>query len=333
MPVLRAVSLSSLSVLAALAAQAQPAAPDAAAGAPNPSALAVGAMQIASDANLVVQSADVNVASDKVVYSYLFKNTGAVDLGLTASVALPELRASQDGEETWTLAADDPENPVALVVTANGAPVATTAQVRADALGLDRLAQIKGAQLPLIPFGAAIEKALAGLTPETADRLAALGVVSPRDPGQPQEAVRADWALDVTRTWRQILPAGKVTPVSVTFTPIKGEYRLRKGDEERIAEAKDDFCLSAQALGALQAHLKSGGALETTEFRIDLAAPVRWLESPTPAVKVKKPKPDSVVVFCGMNEKTANQPIVIGALPQDAIETTVGVAVFTPLAK
>ncbi len=336
MPVVRAVSLSILSLSAALAAQAQQAAaaaPDTAASAPAPSALAVGAMQIASDANLVVLGADVNIASDKIVYSYFLKNAGAVDLHLTASVVLPELRASQDNEETWALAADDPENPVALVVTANGAPAAATAEIHATALGLDRLADIKGARLPLIPFGAATEKALAGLAPETADRLAALGVVSPRDPAQPHQAVSADWALDVTRTWRQILPAGKTTPVGVTFTPVKAEYRLEKGDEDRIEEAKDDLCLSAQTLAALQARLKNGGALETTEFAIDLSAPARWLDSPPATINVKKPKPDSVVVFCGMDEKSANKPIVIGALPDDASETQVSVVVFTPVAK
>jgi hypothetical protein len=325
-----------LSVLAALAARAQPATPnpsDAADGAPAPSTLAVGAMQIASDANLVVEGADVTVASDAIAYSYRLKNRGSADLDLTASVVLPELRAAGDDGETWTLPADDAENPVALVVTVNGAPVATTAEVGAYALGLDRLADVKAAQLPLIPFGAATEKALAGLAPEMADRLAALGVVSPRDPANPGAAVKADWLLDVTRAWRQSLPAGKTTTVGVTFSPVKAEYRLQKGDEDVIAEAKEDLCLSAATLGALLARLKSGGALQTTEFEVDLAAPARWLDNPALTIKVKKPRPDSIVSFCGMEEKSAGQPFVIGALPKDANEAKIGVAVFTPVGK
>ena len=332
MPLVRAVALSIPALLAALAAQAQQAAPGAP-DAPTPAALAVGAMQIASDANLAVEGVDVSVAAERIVYSYSLRNAGSVDLDLTASVVMPELAASEDDEETWTLPADDPANPVALAVTADGAPVATTAAIRAAALGLDRLAEIEAAGLPLIPFGAAIEKALAGLAPETADRLAALGVVTPRDPAEPDAALRADWALDVTRSWRQVLPAGKTTAVGVTFAPIKAEYRLQRGDEKRVADAKDDFCLSAQALAAVQARLKSGVALQTTEFEIDLAPPARWLDSPPATIAVKKPKPDSVVAFCGMDEKSAGKPAATGALPDDASETLVNVVVFTPMAK
>ncbi|MGO9774775.1 MAG: DUF4424 family protein [Roseiarcus sp.] len=333
MPAVRAVSLSILPLLAALAAQAAPGAQDGAASAPTPTALAVGAMQIASDANLQVESVDVNVAADKIVYSYFLKNSGAVDLDLTASVVLPELRASQDDEETWTLAGDDPENPVALAVAADGAPVATTAELRVAALGLDRLAEVKGAQLPLIPFGGAADKALAGLAPETAEHLAALGVVSPRDPADPRAAPTADWALNVTRTWRQALPAGKITSIGVTFAPIKAEYRLGKGDGDAIADATDDLCLSAQTLAALQARLASGGALDAMEFAIDVSAPARWIDSPPATINVKKPKAESVVAFCGMDEKSAGKPIVIGALPDDASATQLSVVVFTPAAK
>lgn len=336
MPSFRTVSLSMLSVLAALAARAQPATPspsDAADDAPTPATLAVGAMQIASDANLVIEGAEATIAAEAIVYSYALKNRGGVDLDLTASVVLPELRAVGDDGETWTLPADDAENPVALVVTVNGAPVATTAEVGAYVLGLDRLADVKAARLPLIPFGAATEKALAGLAPEMADHLAALGVVSPRDPANPGAAVKADWLLDVTRAWRQSLPAGKTTTVGVAFKPVTAEYRLQKGDEDVIAEAKEDFCLSASTLGVLQARLKSGGALETTEFEVDLATPARWLDNPALTIKVKKPRPESIVSFCGMDEKSAGQPVVVGALRKDASDTKIGVAVFTPVGK
>jgi hypothetical protein len=330
MPAGRAVSLSILPLLAAFAAQA---APDDAASAPTPSALAVGAMQIASHANLQVESSDVNIAGDRIVYAYSLRNAGAADLDLTASVALPELRASQDNEETWALAADDPENPVALAVTGDGAPVATTAQLRVTALGLDRMTEVKGAQLPLIPFGAAAEKALAGLAPETVDRLAALGVVSPRDPTEPGAAPTADWALNVTRTWRQVLPAGKTTSVGVTFAPIKADYRLAKGDEGALAEAKDDVCLSASTLAALTKRLDAGGALETTEYAVDLSPPAHWLDSPPMTIAVKKPKPDSIVAFCGIDERSAGKPIVVGAPPDESGAGQISVVVFTPAAK
>jgi hypothetical protein len=331
MSVVRALSLSALSIVSIFDAFAAPASD--APSDPLPSALAVGAMQIASDANLLVEQFDVDVAADKVVYAYSLTNSGAADLNLTASVAAPELRASADGEESWTLAADDAENPMALTVTSGGAPVATTAELRLTALGLDRLAQVKSAGLPLIPFGAAVEKALAGLAPETVDRLAALGVVSPRDPSNPKGTPQPDWTLNVTRIWRETLPAGQTTAVAVTFAPIKAEYRLGKGDEATIADAKDDLCLSAAKLEALQSRLKSGGPWQITEFELDLAPPAHWLDSPPATISVKKPKPDSIVAFCGMDESSAHQAIVVGTAPSDAGDSPISVAIFTPAAE
>ena len=127
--------------------------------------------------------------------------------------------------------------------------------------------EIKADHLPLIPFGPAADKALAALSPEAADRLAALGIVSPRDPNNPKEPVTADWSLDVLHSWRLELPAGKTTPIIVKFTPIIGHYRVGKGDEQNIADLKDEVCLKPQVMTTLQSRLKGNGAWNVTEFR------------------------------------------------------------------
>jgi Domain of unknown function (DUF4424) len=144
------------------------------------------AMQIGSAPNLEAVGIDINVAVNAIAYSYFLKNTGSTELDLTATVSLPELRASDDGSETWVLASNDPENPVGFSVTATGTPVTTKAEVHVYALGLGRLAEIKAEHLPLIPFGPEVDKALASISTEAADRLAALGIISSRNPAQPK---------------------------------------------------------------------------------------------------------------------------------------------------
>ena len=124
-------------------------APEAAA-VPDQSSLVVGALQIGSAPDLVIPGVDISVAVNSIVYSYYFENTGSTELGLTATVSLPGLQASADGSETWLLASNDPENPIGLTIIAAGAPVTTTAEVHAYALGLDRVAEIKAEHLPLI---------------------------------------------------------------------------------------------------------------------------------------------------------------------------------------
>ena len=314
-------------------AQTKPAAPEAppAPSAPAQSSLVVGALQIGSAANLEVAGLDINVAAGSIVYSYYFKNNGSADLRLTATLSLPSLQASTDGSETWVLASNDPENPIGLTITAAGAPVSTQADVHAFALGIDRLAELKSEHLPLIPFGPETDKALASLSAENADRLAAMGVVSPRDPAQPKDPVVPDWSLDVMRTWQQVLPAGKTTPVVIKFTPVKAQYTIAKDDLEDLKDLSDDLCLKPPVLTTLQSRLKSGGAWKVTDMSLADDAPARWVDSPNATLSVQKPKPDAIVAFCGLDEKTAGKPTVLGTAPDD--NDGIRILIFEPTGK
>jgi hypothetical protein len=298
---------------------------------PSQSSLAVGGLQIASATNLVVVGFDINVASDSIVYSYFLKNAGSTELSLTAAVSMPELQASADRSESWILPVNDPENPVGLAITAAGTPVTTKAGVHAYALGVDRLDEIKAEHLPLIPFGPAVDKALAALSPEAADRLAALGIISPRDPAQPNAAGTADWSLDVVRSWRQILLPGQTTPITVKFSPIKAQYKMTKSDLQDLDDMKDEVCLKPRVLSALQSRLKGGGTWKVTDIALAGDAPAHWVDSPNPTLSVQKPTPDAIVAFCGMDEKTASRPIVLGVASDDSDE--IHVVIFQPAAK
>jgi hypothetical protein len=288
-------------------------------------------MQTSSAATLTVAGVDIGVTTGSVVYSYYLQNTGSAELGLTASVALPDLQASADGSETWMLASNDPENPIGLSVTAAGTPVATKADVHAYALNIDRTSEIKAERLPLIPFSDAADKAVAALSPATADRLTALGIVSPRDPAQPAEPVAADWTLRVVRSWRLALPPGKTTPVEVKFAPIVAQYRLAKGDEESIDELKDDACLTPTAENALRSRLKGSGAWKVTDLSVDVTGPANWNDNPSPTLSVQKPAPNAIVAFCGIDDKTAGKPVVLGTAPDDSSE--IRIVMFEPAPK
>jgi len=307
------------------------AAPAVAQTAPEQSLLVVGALQIGSAADLEVKGIDINVTIGSVVYSYLLKNTGDRELNLTASVAMPELKASADSSQTWVLASNNPENPVGLTVTAAGEPVTPKAQLHAYALGLDRTAEIRAEHLPLIPFGPETDRALAALPADTVGRLAALGVISPRDPDHPKEALVADWLLDSVLSWQQALPAGKDVPLVVKFTPVKGEYRLLQADLDDLDSMKAEICLQPQTLGTLQSRLKGGGAWKVIDMTVAVDGPAHWIDNPAPSLSVQKPQADAIVAFCGMDSKTANRPTVLGVTPDDADE--VRIVIFAPAAK
>jgi hypothetical protein len=282
---------------------------------PTPTSLTVGALQIASDANLVVESIGVAVALDKVTYTYKLKNKGQSELALAASLAMPELSVSSDGSEIYNLPAEKAENPINLVITSKGTPIAPKIDVRAFALGVDRIADIKAANLPLIPFGPDVEKALASAKPETLDKLANAGIISPRDPNEPKALVTPDWALDVVYSWMQHVAAGESVPVVVSFVPVKGETEFNKESLASLDDFKDDACLTPQALASIKTKLQGKNvALKLTTLVLANDAPTRWAENPRPAVDVVKPSPDAIVGFCGLDPKTSAQPHLTGTM-------------------
>jgi len=327
-------TVTAVAVLAAASAVAQnrPAAPQPeATDPPDPSSLTVGALQIGSAAALAIPGIDIGVTGNSVTYSYYLRNAGTTELHLRASVALPELETSADGSETWVLPSSNPENPVDLTITAADTPVQTTAQINVTALNIDRTADIRAEHLPLIPFGPATDKALASLPPHVADRLAASGVISSRDPSQPDDPPIANWTLKVVRSGQLILPPGRTTSVAVKFTPIVGQYRLGKDDQDSIDDMKDDVCLKPPVLGMLQSRLKNGGVWRVTDMSLATEAPTVWNDSPTPTLSVQKPGPNAIVAFCGIDEKTASRPLVLGTAPEDSTETRI--VIFQPAAR
>jgi Domain of unknown function (DUF4424) len=327
---LTVVFIGALLAAAPARAQTSPApanTPDKANG-PEQSSLVVGALQIASSADLEVDGMDISVTNDSVIYSYLLKNAGTTELSLTASVSMPELQASADGSQTWVLASNNPQNPVGLTITAAGESIAPQAQVHAYALGLDRTAEIAAEHLPLMPFGPETAKALAGLSPDKINRLAALGIVSPRDPDQPKAPLGADWTLNGVLSWRQTLPPGKPVPIVIKFTAVKAEYQFVKGDQDDLDDLKDDVCLQPQVLGTLQSRLKGGGIWKVTDMTLSVDGPAHWVDDPVPSLSVQKPQGDSIVAFCGMDDKTSNRATVLGVTPDNTSE--IRVVIFTP---
>jgi hypothetical protein len=293
-------------------AQEGPAAPGGRAPALAP--LGVGPLLIASSADLDVEKVDIDVSRDAVVASYSLKNKGSAPLDLAASFAITGLAAYADDGEPWNLPAATPENPIGLSVAADGAPVSTRVDVKAYALGVDRRGEITAAGLPLLPFGPGTAQALASVAPKTLAALSSAGIVSPRDPEHPERPTVADWTLSVVHSWRQPLPAGKTTTLTVRYSPLRAEARYRHADALDLEDLKDEACLTAPQLAAAQDELKGpASAVAVTEIALVNEPPVRWFDSPAASVSVTKPSPKTIVSFCGMEAATADQPVVRGS--------------------
>ena len=302
--------------------------------APTPAPLTVGSMAVASDASLVVQEMAVDIAIDHVTYAYKFRNKGTAKLALAASVALPDLEVNNEGTTFYDLPSHSPANPVDLTVQVDGQPVQKTQYMQAVALGIDRLADLKAEKLPLIPFGDDIDKALAAAKPETLTKLESLGLVTPRDPAQPDTPVIADWSLHTTLGWTLSLDPGATSNVTVSFAPIKAVYTIDATSLSGFDALKAQVCLTPQIMSAAQGLLKTkGSTVDVSDLTLANDGPARWLDNPAATVAIRKPQPASIVAFCGMDAATAGQPVVKGKMPGSSDAAGLRVLIFTPAAK
>ena len=301
---------------------------------PTPAPLTVGTMVIASNINLAIEAMAVDVAIDRVAYSYRLRNKGKEKLSLTASVTLPDLEVNSEGNTFYNLPSQTPDNPIALAVKSADQTIATVPYVTAIALGIDRLTDLKTAGLPLIPFGEATEKAIAAAKPDVLGKLEGLGLVTPRDPAQPDTPVIADWSLRVTHGWTQPLDPGTTTNVVVSFAPIKATYRVDAANLAGFSVLKDQVCLTPAIMTAAKGLLKTKDAQAQVED-IVLAndGPARWLDNPAATVAVRKPQPNAVVAFCGMDAASAGKPVVTGKMAGSSDASGLRILVFTVAGK
>ena len=300
-------------------AQAAPAAPQGGEeeeDQPTQAPLTLGSMAVASDPALQVEGMAVDVALDHVAYAYKLRNKSKAKLSLAASVALPDLEVNTETNNVYDLPSQVPENPEKLEVKANDAAVATTPHLQAIALGIDRAADLKAESMPLIPFGAATDKAIAAAKPEQLAKLEVLGLVTPRDPSQPDTPVIADWSLHVVHGFTLALEPDALTNVVVGFAPVKATYRVDATSLTGFNALKDQVCLTPQVMNAAKALLKAKGSVAiVSDITLANDGPARWLDNPGATVAVRKPQPGSVVAFCGLDAASAGKPVVTGKMP------------------
>ncbi len=339
--------MTAASLAAPTIAHAAPATAEDEEDTPTQAPLTVGSMAIASDSALVIEGMAVDVGTDRIAYAYRLRNKGTAKLALTASVALPDLEVNNEGTTIYALPSSTAENPVDLKVKSDDKPLATTPLIQAIALGLDRLAVLKEENLPLLPFGEAIDKALAAAKPDTLSKLEQLGLVTPRDPAQPDTPVIADWSLHNVLTWTQPIEAGAATNVVVSFAPIKATYTVDAPGLGGFDVLKEQACLTPQIMAAAKGLVKAqaptatktaagaapspppAATIEVVDITLANDGPARWLDNPAATVAVRRPKPNSVVAFCGMDAATANQPVVKGTMPGSSEAGGLRVLVFS----
>jgi hypothetical protein len=294
-----------------------------------PPALAVGALQISTDAPLKVTAMAIEVATDRIAYSYGLKNDRSSALDLLGTVTMPTLDASGE-DKAPQLPKPEASNPVGLKVATSAGPIATKAHAKAWALEMNRQAELAAAKIPLLPFGPETAQAIKDSPAEVIAKLKRLGLIAPRDRAKPNDAYEPSWSLDVTREMEISLPANAETSLNVSFEPIRSDYELGKENDDDLDELKSEYCLSASTLAKLRARMKSGASWQVSELAVDVSAPSPAFETPAATISVRKPSQNAIVAFCGVDEKTLGADVVAGAPPDDIEDGELHLLIFTP---
>ena len=245
-------------------------------------------LRIGAHPDVSVSSFEVKVAGDIATVTYGLRNKGAKDVALTGVFNIGDYTPIALGD-TVLLPSEDPENPVKLTLTLDGAPLASTPQTRTYAIDTDETADLRAAGLPLIPFGPAYEMALAALSVDQADRLAGMGLLSVR--ANPPVKREAKWTLETRRALRLNLKAGKTALLGATFTMTKARSKIGPADQSKIDDLKGSYCASDKVRKAMSARLKAKGSWTMTAYNTTLDSVFDGVDNPPGKFTVQKPAP------------------------------------------
>ena len=185
--------------------------------------LGAGGLVFVTSPAIEMESEDLFVSPEKVEVTYRFINRGESDESALVAFPMPEVTGSED--VMVNLPGDDPANLFGFSTTVSGAPVAAGLHQYAFALGIDRSALLARLNIPLAPFGAATEKALAALKPEDQQQLVDLGLVRrwTYDAGQGETTTLFPvWTLRSAYSWQALFPAGKTVTIVHRYRPSVG---------------------------------------------------------------------------------------------------------------
>lgn len=275
--------------------------------------LGTGGLVLSRTDMIEMASEDLYVSREEVRVDYVFRNRSGTAVEAIVAFPMPEIEANP--YERPALPQETDDNMLGFEVTVDGTPVTPALEQRAFAVGLDVTADLARHGVPLQPYGAAVEAALAALP----DRVAAdwitrgIIVVDEYDAGQGWQRVRSPyWTLRQTYWWRTSFPAGRPLAVSHRYRPSVGataglSFFWNGTFGGSHAEYKARYCMDAAFERAVARIAGEGDgaypALFEQRIRYVLTTGGNWANGVIGRFRltVDKGSPGNLVSFCGEN--------------------------------
>jgi hypothetical protein len=273
--------------------------------------LTTGGLVFVVNEDIKMVSEDLYISAKEIRVRYQFRNEGEADQRVLVAFPLPDIEANH-----WSplaLPSEDQDNLFGFKTIIDGVPVETELYDYAFAAGIERSAELRALDIPLMPNAEAAREATNALSDEDKARLFRLGLlVSERyDAGQGwQEDYWPIWTYRASYAFEADFPAGELVEIEHSYTPSVGGTagvafmgEPYEGHDPK-AEYIEKFCIDDSFVRAVQRTMKPGEPWSApfTESWISyiLTTGANW-NGPIGSFRltIDKGAPDNLVSFCG----------------------------------
>ncbi len=275
--------------------------------------LVTGGLILSRSDAVTMKSEDLYISPEKVTVDYVFRNDTDKDVNAIVAFPMPDIEG--DPNEMPAIPNDQSDNFLGFEVTIDGVGVKPELEQKAFALGIDISADLKAQNVPLYPFGDAVNAALAKLPPAVVADWVDRGIIiedSADDGSGFKTSYAPFWQLRSTYWWRSTFPAGKDVRVSHRYKPSVGgtssvSFFYDGKFQGQYDAYKTKYCMDDAFEGAVRKAVKENadGYPQYYEGRIAyiLTTGGNWASGSIGKFKltIDKGNPKALVSFCGDN--------------------------------
>ncbi len=275
--------------------------------------LVTGGLILSRSDAVTMKSEDLYIPPEKVTVDYVFRNDTDKDVNAIVAFPMPDIEG--DPNEMPAIPNDQSDNFLGFEVTIDGVGVKPELEQKAFALGIDISADLKAQNVPLYPFGDAVNAALAKLPPAVVADWVDRGIIiedSADDGSGFKTSYAPFWQLRSTYWWRSTFPAGKDVRVSHRYKPSVGgtssvSFFYDGKFQGQYDAYKTKYCMDDAFEGAVRKAVKENadGYPQYYESRIAyiLTTGGNWASGSIGKFKltIDKGNPKALVSFCGDN--------------------------------
>jgi len=274
--------------------------------------LAAGGLEFVRNDNIRMVSEDLYLSMEAVQVDYVFENLSAADQHVLVAFPMPDL--ANGWYEMIAVPTEDPENVFGFSTLFDGEPVEATLHQYAFALGVDRTKELLKLGLPLAPHLWSTIEAIAALSAEDREALAALGLINSEVYYDGDAVVDAyyypNWTLRSAYVWEAVFPAGEIVSVSHSYMPSVGGttgVTFLYEDGSTLDEYRATYCLDDDIVATLRNSLSNADEPWSAPYMENwltyvLSTGANWA-GPIESFRlvVDKGSEDNLVSFCGEN--------------------------------